>query len=384
MYRFSDSSQKVVSQVRSIAREQIQTRSELVDKEGIFPQESINALAHKGFLGLTVPNKYGGMGQSFRVACAVLEEISQCCASTAMIYLMHLCGVACYKQAPKKATRQLREVASGRHLSTLAFSEKGSRSHFWAPVSQAIMSGKKFEINAEKSWVTSASHAQGYVVSTRSASALGEPNKSTLYLVLAKDPGLSVSGTWTGLGMRGNDSKPMKFDKVILGSSRLLSIDGAGFEMMMTVVLPMFQVGCAAISVGLAQAAVEATQKHLTSQRFQHLNRSLADFPVLRARLAKMKIETDRAKAHLVAVLDSLQNPSPVTELLLLEVKAAASEAVLRVTDLGMQTCGGAAFSKHMSLERIFRDARASVVMSPTTDQAYEFVGRSLCGMELF
>jgi alkylation response protein AidB-like acyl-CoA dehydrogenase len=97
-----------------------------------------------------------------------------------------------------------------------------------------------------------------------------------------------------------------------------------------------------------------------------------------------MRIETDKARAHPVSVLDSLDSPGPETQLLVLEVKAAASETAVQVTDLGMRTCGGAAFSRQVGLERFFRDARAAIVMAPTSDHAYEFIGRALCGMELF
>jgi alkylation response protein AidB-like acyl-CoA dehydrogenase len=106
--------------------------------------------------------------------------------------------------------------------------------------------------------------------------------------------------------------------------------------------------------------------------------------PVLRTRLAQMRIETDRARAHLAAVLDSLESPGPMTQLLVLEAKAAATEAAVVVTDLAMRACGGAALARGLGLERLFRDARAPIVMSPSTDQAHDFIGRALCGMEVF
>jgi alkylation response protein AidB-like acyl-CoA dehydrogenase len=176
----------------------------------------------------------------------------------------------------------------------------------------------------------------------------------------------------------------MRLEEVALGEDREISTPGKGFETMLEVVLPIFQLGNAAISVGIAEAAVQATQKHLTASRFEHQDSKLADLPNLRARLAQMRIETDKARAHLVSVIDAVEDPGPETPLLVLEAKAAASETAIEVTDLGMRACGGAAFSKHLGLERYFRDARASVVMAPTTDHAYEFVGRALCGMELF
>ncbi len=116
-----------------------------------------------------------------------------------MVYLMHLCGVACYTAASEKTGLHLRGAAAGTHLSTIAFSERGSRSHFWAPVSRAVAGdGGVMSLSAQKSFVTSAGQADGYVVSTLDAHAK-HPLESTIYLVLREDKGLTVSG-------RGKDS----------------------------------------------------------------------------------------------------------------------------------------------------------------------------------
>jgi alkylation response protein AidB-like acyl-CoA dehydrogenase len=238
-------------------------------------------------------------------------------------------------------------------------------------------------LSGEKSYVTSAGHANGYVVSTLDPDATSLID-STIYLVLRDDPGVEVAGTWDGLGMRGNASAPMTFDNVAVGSERALTARGKGLDMILGVVLPAFQIGSAAVALGIAEAAVRATQHHLTETRHEHLNSSLAEMPTLRARLAQMRIETDRARAHLASVLDSVEAPGPATQLLVLEVKAAATEAAVTVTDLAMRTCGGAAFGGARGLERLFRDARASIVMAPTSDQAYDFIGRALCGLEVF
>jgi alkylation response protein AidB-like acyl-CoA dehydrogenase len=315
---------------------------------------------------------------------ATIDTVAQRCSSTAMVYLMHLCGVACYATAPARTEKLLREAAAGRHLSTLAFSEKGSRSHFWAPVSRAKDAGAGgVRVSASKSFVTSAGHADSYVVSTLSADATA-PIESTIYYVLSGDPGVSVTGSWRGLGMRGNASAPMSLDEVDLGPDRALTAPGKGLDMMLGVVLPAFQVGTAAVAVGIAEAAVQATIGHVTATRLEHMNSSLAELPTLRAQIARMRIETDRARAHLGAVLDSLETPGPGTQLMVLEAKAAATEAAVAVTDLAMRTCGGAAFGGAHGIERLFRDARAPIVMAPTSDQAYDFIGRALCGLEVF
>lgn len=385
MYRLTEQQQQIVSLAGRVAESDVRANSAQVDSDGTFPAASIAALGRDGLLGLTVPTSLGGRGEGLRTMAATLDVVAQHCSSTAMVYLMHLCGVACYVAAPKVTERLLRDAAEGRHLATLAFSEKGSRSHFWAPVSRAVEadSSGAVVLNAIKSFVTSAGQADGYVVSTLSASATG-PLESTIYLLLRDDPGLSVSGPWRGLGMRGNASAPMALENVRLGPERALTAAGEGLDLMLGVVLPVFQVGSAAVALGIAEAAVQATVQHLTQSRLEHMNSSLADLPTLRARLAQMRIETDRARAHLVSVLDAIETPGPATQLLVLEAKVAATEAAVTVTDLAMRACGGAAFAGAHGLDRLFRDARAPIVMAPTSDMAYEFIGRALCGMEVF
>jgi alkylation response protein AidB-like acyl-CoA dehydrogenase len=383
MYRLTEEQQRITGKVAAVADDAIAPHAARVDRDRAFPIESMAALGKAGLLGLTVPAAFGGLGQGLRTTAAALDEIAQRCSSTAMVYLMHVCGVACYAAASDRTAQYLQAAARGEHLSTLAFSERGSRSHFWAPVSRAVSDNGSTRLSAQKSFVTSAGHAAGYVVSTLAATA-AQPIESTIYLVLADDPGVRVAGAWEGLGMRGNASAPMTLENVPLADDRALSAPGKGLDMMLGVVLPAFQVGSAAVALGIAEAAVRSTATHLTSSRLEHLNSSLAELPTLRARLAQMRIETDRARAHLVSVLDSLDAPGPATQLLVLEIKASATEAAVTVTDLAMRTCGGAAFGGAHGLERLYRDARAPIVMAPTSDQAYDFIGRALCGLEVF
>jgi alkylation response protein AidB-like acyl-CoA dehydrogenase len=383
MFRLSTDQQSFVDRASQFATTHLASRADAVDTHGAFPAAAVQALGEDGFLGLTIPTEFGGKGQSLRVACAVLDQLGQRCPSTSMVYLMHLCGVACYAAAAQKTGPHLRAAAHGSHLSTLAFSERGSRSHFWAPVSRARANGGGItSIDADKSFVTSAGHADGYVVSTGSASGT-QPLESSIYLVLKGDPGLSVAGKWTALGLRGNSSAPMRLQGVAVSDDRALSADGKGLDLLLSVVLPIFQLGTAAVAIGIAEAAVAATQRHLTTARLEHMNSTLAGLPTLRARLAEMRLETDKARAHLAATLDAIENPGPATQLLVLEAKGSATEVAVSVTDKAMRACGGAALTPALGIERLFRDARALIVMAPTTDQAYDIIGRALCGMEV-
>jgi alkylation response protein AidB-like acyl-CoA dehydrogenase len=154
---------------------------------------------------------------------------------------------------------------------------------------------------------------------------------------------------------------------------------------MLNTVLPQFNLGTAAVALGLCRSAVTATAAHLKNARFEHLGQSLGEsLPTLRAQLATMQIETDGLAARVDDLVDHLERPRETTLLRVLETKAAAGDTAISVTSAAMRACGGAAFSKHTSVERLFRDAHAGAVMAPTGDVLREFIGRAILGMSLF
>ena len=108
MYRLNDQQQGIVADAAAVADADIGPRAASVDQNAAFPRESIAALGQRGLLGLTVPTTYGGLGQGLRTMAAVLDAVAQQCPSTSMVYLMHLCGVACYATAPDKTEPLLR------------------------------------------------------------------------------------------------------------------------------------------------------------------------------------------------------------------------------------------------------------------------------------
>jgi alkylation response protein AidB-like acyl-CoA dehydrogenase len=333
-----------------------------------------------------LPAEVGGAGLGPRTLAAVVATFAEADASVAMVYLMHVCATATIASARRGAAvaQTLKDISAGKHLSTLAFSEAGSRSHFWAPVSRAKRNAAGVHLSAKKSWVTSAGHAQSYVVSALSPEGKS-PTESTLYLVESGTSGLSVSGPWDGLGMRANASAPMILDDCKIGPSFQLTDDGAGFKAMLEVVLPLFNLGTSAVALGLCRAAVAGTASHLNSARFDHLGQTLGEsLQTLRAQLATMQIETDGLAARIDDLIDHLERPRETTVLRVLESKAAAGEVAIAVTSAAMRVCGGAAFSKHLSIERLFRDAHAGAVMAPTGDVLRDFIGKAILGIPLF
>jgi alkylation response protein AidB-like acyl-CoA dehydrogenase len=373
-----------LDRVREVSRRTIAPAAAEYDQLGTFPETSVKALADAGLLGLTISSDHGGLGLGPTSFVAAVEEIAAACPSTAMIFVMHICGTEVIKQSSHPSRDViLSAIARGEHLTTLAFSEKGSRSHFWAPVSRALERDGRHVISADKSWVTSAGHAQSYVVSTGAVSANG-PTDSTLYYVEAAAPGVSVDGPWNGLGLRANASAPVQLRDVVVDPASALTAEGEGFAAMLSVALPWFQLGSAAVACGIGRASLEATSTHLATTTFEHLGETLASLPTIRARLAKARVQLDAARALVSDAARSVESPTEETMLKVLESKACAAETALDVTDACMRLCGGAAFSRHLPVERFFRDARAGSVMAPTTDVLYDFIGKALVGMPLF
>jgi alkylation response protein AidB-like acyl-CoA dehydrogenase len=170
---------------------------------------------------------------------------------------------------------------------------------------------------------------------------------------------------------------------VAVTNDDLLTAHGQGLNCMLQVTLPWFSVGSAAMAHGLCLGATEASARHLRGIGFEHTGTQLRDLPNLRARLAEMSVATEQSRALLGQTLRELASPDEATPLWVLRARMAALQAALVVTDLAMKACGGAAFSRQLSIERYFRDARAGWVMAPTVDHLADFLGRALTGLPL-
>jgi alkylation response protein AidB-like acyl-CoA dehydrogenase len=369
----------VLDVLEEIATSVVEPAATAVDATGAFPRAGITALGEAGLLGLLSSTDVGGLGLGFAEASAVVRRLGAACGSTAMVVCMHYCGAAVIEAHGPDDVR--RDIAAGRHLTTLAFSEVGSRAQFWAPLSTATADGDEIVLDAQKSWVTSAGEADSYVWSSRPVSAA---EGATLWLVPRDAPGVKVAGVFDGLGLRGNASSPIDAQGARIPAANRLGEDGGGLDIALGVVLPHFQVLNASASLGLMDAAIGGAIRHVTTARLEHLDQTLADQPVVRAHVARMKIQADAASTLVDDAVVALSTGRADAPVRMLEAKALAAETAIAVTDLAMKVGGGASFRKETGIERPFRDARAAAVMGPTTDALHEFLGRALCGLPLF
>ncbi len=379
MWKLDADGQALLEKASQVASDVIGPAAAAIDAEGKFPKEGIDALRAAGLLRVVSGKDSGGHGHGLRTAVAVAERIARECPSTAMIWIMHNASTAV---AEKCGTPEMKKaIAKDGKLATLAFSESGSRSHFWIPVSSAEKTAKGVKLNAAKQLITSAGVCDFYVWSSKPASA---PGLSSLWWVPSNAPGLSLPAKFDGMGLRGNASAPIAAKDVVIPEGNRLGEDGKGFDVMMGVVMPFFSIQNCAVSVGLMEGALARAVSHVTGSKFSYDAAPIASLVQVRGHLAKARVKIDLVRGFLLDALDAVETNREDAMLRVLEAKVAGAETSLEVTDLAMRVCGGAAYRKDVGLDRYFRDSRAATVMAPVSDALYDFIGKAVCGMPLF
>jgi alkylation response protein AidB-like acyl-CoA dehydrogenase len=378
--------QALLAANEKLSREMLRANADRIDQARQFPRENLTALGKSGVLGLLVPTQFGGAGAGLGEMSQVIDTQAQNCASTAMVTLMHFCATAVIAAKASDASKEeiLPAIARGEHLSTLAFSEAGSGGHFYAPVSEVRRDGAQQRLSAQKSFVTSAGEADSYVVSARKAEA-ASPTESNLYLIPKGASGFTAQGRFEGLGLAGNASAPMMLAEVTIDDKTRLGPEGTGFQSMLEIVLPHFQIGVASVSAGIASAAFQATATRVGARKYEHTGgTALSSIPRVQFLVAEMAVESDSSRAYLGETIRRALGGDPAAMLYVLGVKVKAADACLNVVSRAMTLGGGWAFGRRGGLERLFRDAQAAAVMAPASDVLKEFIGKACLGLPLF
>ncbi len=368
--------EQVLAAVEEVARERIAPAAREVDAERRYPRAALEALAAIGATGLLVPADDGGSGGGFGDLARACEAVGAACASTGMTFLMHSVAAATVAGGGgERAAELLRRLAGGA-IGTLAFSERGTGSHFYSPEIRAERSDGSLRVSGRKSFVTSGGEADVYLLLVGEESGEG----ADCFAVEADRPGLSFSGTWEGLGMSGSSSVAMELDGLELTDADRIGAAGAGAELVFGVVAPCFLVGLAAVNVGIAAAAEAAAIGHVTGRRYPD-GGALAELQSIQHSLADMDLATRQAR---LAVREAARLGDAGDEAALvpmMEAKVAATEAATAVTQLALDACGGQAYGPGLPIERHLRDARAGAVMAPTNGVLRNWIGKALAGL---
>ncbi|HTB56287.1 MAG TPA: acyl-CoA dehydrogenase family protein [Polyangia bacterium] len=378
---------KTRNQIRNLVDEIVRPNADRIDRTGAFPRENLKALAAAGWNGVLSPPELGGLGLGHVAFGLAAEEIGRACASTALVYVMHIGAVqtiALFGNEDQK--RRFVKGARDGLLGTYSTSEKASGGHWWFNFSQARRDGDNYRISAEKSFTTSSGQADYYVLQTRSPDAKG-PTDITFFIVDGRAPGITP-GAWEALGVHGNSSGPITYKDVPVARRDRLGAEGQGKDIIYHGVSPVYLIGLGAAWHGVARGALETATDYLTKTIHRDFERRLADYQVLRQQLGEAKVLVESLRPWQEALarqLDALQAAGkPQGEILLplTEFKVHAAEVANRVSKIALDVSGGYGY-KRGPLERSFRDARAAIGMGPSNNIAREWIGKTLVGLPL-
>jgi hypothetical protein len=244
------------AQLRHLVDEVIRPNAEKTDRTGEFPRENLRALARSGWNSVLAPKELGGLALGHDAFALAAEEIGRACASTALVYVMHIGALQTVLLFGNDDQKQ-RWVKTAREglIGTYSTSEKASGGHWWFNFSQAKRDGENYLLNAEKSFTTSSGQADYYVLQTRSPDAKGATD-ITFFIVDGKAPGISA-GPWEALGVHGNHSGPIKYENVRVARRDRLGSEGQGKEIIYHGVSPVYLIGLGAAWHGVARGALE-------------------------------------------------------------------------------------------------------------------------------
>jgi len=351
---------------REFGSKHIAPYTKQTDEEGRFPKESFDALKKEGFTALLVPKQYGGLGGGASEHIKVCYELGRFCATTALCYMMHNTAVSAISLFGSEELKDeiLPQIAQGKILLALAYSESGSGTHFGAPDITESSEGGYRILKGRKSFVTSAEYADYYLTYTNSCKKQGTYNT---WLVDCKLPGVvTEQNTWNGLGMRGNNSKPVQYNDVRVEERFLLGSDGDG-ETHSGALIMYFITGLGAVYSGLGEAMYECILGHTKSRKYTS-GGALSDIELVKIHLADVYTKVQASLSLTTEAAKSLDAKEADAPLKVFACRINAIHNVMDIASLAMRLGGGKAYSKHLPLERYFRDAYASQVMAPSLD----------------
>ncbi|MEI2362551.1 acyl-CoA dehydrogenase family protein [Priestia megaterium] len=373
--------------ISSLVDEVIRPNAALTDEEGIFPRENLEALIKAGWGNILVPKAYNGLELDHVAFAIVAEEIAKACASTALVYVMHVGAIqtiTLYGNDDQKK-RWLQPIDQG-VIGTYSTSEKASGGHWWYNFSQAQRNDEDYVVNADKSFTTSAGQADFYIVQTRSPEAQ-EATDISFFIVDGKSDGITAS-PWEALGVRGNHSGPISYKNVHVPKEDLLGSEETGKEIVLNGVSPIYLIGLGSAWLGVAEHALELAVNHATRTIHRDFNNQLSDYQVIRQQIAEAKVLIESTKpwqidlAEQLDILQAEQKAQGVLTLPLTEFKVHASEVANKATRIALDVSGGYGYKKG-PIERLFRDARAGIAMGPSNNIAREWIGKNLVGLPL-
>ncbi|NUQ84042.1 MAG: acyl-CoA dehydrogenase [Anaerolineales bacterium] len=369
---------------RDFAQKEIVPVAAEFDESGEFPSETVRKMGELGFMGIEIPEEYGGAGMDTLAYVLALEEICKADAAHGVIMSVNnslYCHGIWKFGTEEQKKKFITPVASGKSVGAYSLTEPMSGSDAGTMKSRAVRDGNHYILNGRKSWVTSGPVADYFVVFM-----MTDPEKKhkgvTAFLVEANTPGLTRGKKEPKLGIRASATSELIFEDCRVPVESRLGEEGEGFKIAMTV-LDAGRIGIATQALGIAEAAYEAARQYAVTREafgqpigaFQGTGFKIADMKtrieasrllIYNAAMAKEKSKKDGSRYSLEASM----------------AKLFASETAMWVTHQAVQIHGGMGYSRELPIERYFRDAKITEIYEGTSEIQRLVISRSEMGLK--
>ena len=360
---------------RDFAEKELRPRVMKYDESQEFPFETASKLGELGFLGATVPEEFGGAGLSPLDFTVLVEEISKVDPSVGLSVCAHngLCVSHIFlfgSEAQKK--KYLPDLCTGKKLGGWGLTESSSGSDAGGMKTTAVKEENGWVINGSKTFITHGSVGQTFVV--LAVTDPSKPHGISAFILEKGMPGFSAGKKENKLGMRASDTASLIFDDVRVPSENLIGIEREGFRQALQV-LDGGRIGIAALSVGLAQGALDAAVAY-AKERHQ-FGKALSDFQAIQFKLADMALEVDAARL-MTRKAAFLKMQGENFTLAAAQAKYFASEVATRVANEAVQIHGGYGFIKDFPVEKFYRDVKLLTIGEGTSEVQKMVIARNL------
>ncbi|MCA9986026.1 MAG: acyl-CoA dehydrogenase family protein [Anaerolineales bacterium] len=386
MFNFITDEHKMLQEAaRDFARNSIAPIAEHHDQTGEFPIDTVRQMGQLGFMGIEVPEEYGGVAMDALAYALVMIEISKADASHGTIVSVNnslVChGLTKYGTEEQKQ-KYLVPIATGQQIGAFSLTEPMSGSDSGTMKSRAVLNeaGTHYIINGRKSWVTSAPYADTILLFTMTA-----PEKkhhgTSCFIIETDKPGFTRGKTEPKLGIRASATSEIIFDNYECPVENRLGNEGDGFKIAMTT-LDAGRIGIAAQALGIAEAALEASVAYARER--EAFGQPIGSFQMIQQKLADMKCRVDASRLLIYQACLAKAQAAKTGERYSMQASMAklyASETAMYVTTEAIQIHGGMGYSKEMPLERYFRDAKITEIYEGTSEIQRVIIASSLTGL---
>jgi len=362
---------------RDFAREKVLPRAREIDEQGRVPRELIAEMASLGFLGIYVPETYGGAGLDALSYALVSEEINRACASTGVVMSSHVslvCDPLLHYGSKAQKDRFLRALATGEKLGCFALSEPASGSDAAAMRTSARRDGDAWMLNGTKNFITNGASADIAVVFAQTQPDGGSTGGSerakarhrgiAAFIVEKGTPGFSVGKLEHKLGIRGSDTAQLLFQDCRVPAANLLGGAGEGFKIALST-LDGGRISIAAQAVGIARACLEDSLAYAKER--EAFGKKIVEFQAIQWKLADMATEIDAARL-LVWRAATLKDRGEDHILAAAQAKLFASDVAVRAARECVQIFGGYGYLTDFPAERHYRDAKITEIYEGTSE----------------